>query len=203
MVEAERIADRHHPFADLHVVAVAERRNRQFMLGIDLQQRDVALLVASDKLGRIDVSVLGGDRDLARALDHVVVGQHEAVLGDDEAGAEAFGTRLELLERPAARQAALLARLRRTRLRLIARDVDHRGAELGRKIDEVRQGLRGLGDVAGRGRQFSPETPVLLRIGQCECDHADRPEKKNPIAHMFRMAHYDWRASSTYFILRS
>src|SRR5208282_3582370 len=102
MIEAERIADRHHPLADLQVTRVAKRRDGKIVLHVDLQQRDVALLVMPDNLRGVVVAVLQSYRDGPRTLDDVLVGQDVAVPGDDEAGAERLGMLLraaELLER--------------------------------------------------------------------------------------------------------
>ncbi len=101
MIEAERIADRHHPLADSQVLGVAERRDRQVMLRVDLQQRDVALVVMADNLRNVVAPVLRGHRDFARTVDDVLVGQDVAVLGDDEATAERLGMRraAEFLQR--------------------------------------------------------------------------------------------------------
>ena len=46
--EPERVADRHHPVADLGGVAVAELDERQRVAGVDLQQRQVGLAVGAD-----------------------------------------------------------------------------------------------------------------------------------------------------------
>jgi hypothetical protein len=50
--EAERVADRHHPIADLGFVAVAPGHEGQLVLGVDLEQREIGLFVAPDDLGR-------------------------------------------------------------------------------------------------------------------------------------------------------
>ena len=49
--EAERIADRDHPFAEPQLVGIAEPHRLQRLVGLDPQQRDVGLLIAADQLG--------------------------------------------------------------------------------------------------------------------------------------------------------
>ena len=78
MVEAERITDSHYPLADFYFVGVAQRRHRQVVLGIDFQQRDVGLGVASGHRGLVLIAVHRGDDDLAAVFDHVIVGQDVA-----------------------------------------------------------------------------------------------------------------------------
>ena len=73
------------------------------VLGVDLDDRDVALRVAADHLGRELPAVLQGDLDLVGAVHHVVVGEDVAVLGGDDAGADAFlARRAEIALRHAA-----------------------------------------------------------------------------------------------------
>ena len=86
--EAERIADRHHPVADLRGVAVAEGDIGQRLAGVDLEQREIGLGIAADDLGRVFAAVLEDDLDLAGVADDVVVGDDIARGIDDEAGAE-------------------------------------------------------------------------------------------------------------------
>ena len=58
MIEAERIADRHHPLADLDVIGIAQRRDRKIVLRVDFEQRDVAFRVASDQPGLVLAAIL-------------------------------------------------------------------------------------------------------------------------------------------------
>ena len=90
--QAERVADGHDPVARLHLRRVAELGLRQRVVGLfgQLDQRAVGQRVASHHARAIpDVVFLAVQRDLdlVGALDHVVVGEDEAFLGDDEAGA--------------------------------------------------------------------------------------------------------------------
>ena len=89
-------------------------------------------------------AVGGGDRDLAGVLDHVVVGDDEAVRAHDHAGAEA---RLALLLRHAQARQVLAEELAEERIAeeggalgaedLEGRDVDDRGRALARDAAEV------------------------------------------------------------------
>ena len=87
--EPERVADRHHPVADVHVGGAAELDGLQLLVRRDLQKRDVGLGVLADQL-RLELgAVVQIDLDLLGAIDHVVVGDDQAFLAvDDEAGAE-------------------------------------------------------------------------------------------------------------------
>ena len=99
VAQVERVADRHHPVAGLHLVGIAElgflqRRGRH--LG-QLNERAVGQRVAADDLGRVEMLVrirhVGAeeaDLDLVGVLDDVIVGEDEARLVDDEAGAGAL-----------------------------------------------------------------------------------------------------------------
>ena len=82
--ETERIADRDHPVTD------ARRRVRELhvgkiLLALDLDQREVGLLVGADHLGGIDGAVVGGDLDGLGVVDHVVVGHGITVRRNEEA----------------------------------------------------------------------------------------------------------------------
>lgn len=84
MVQAERRADRHHPLARLERIGIAQAHGRQ-ALGLDLQQRHVVLLIAPHHLG-LELAAVGElDGDFAGAIDHVMIGQHIAIGGNDEA----------------------------------------------------------------------------------------------------------------------
>ena len=103
---AERIADRDDPVAGGHLRGIAELGLAQRMLRHlgQLDQRAVGERIPADHLGGVGVVVFVAQKlhfDLGRVLDHVVVGQDEAVLrADDEAGAG--GCRFLLALGPAA-----------------------------------------------------------------------------------------------------
>src|SRR5690242_10551291 len=56
--EPERIADRHHPIANLRFIAVAPADKGQLIPGIDLDQGEVGLFVAPHDLARMPAVVL-------------------------------------------------------------------------------------------------------------------------------------------------
>ena len=57
---------------------------------VDAEQRKVGVGVGADLLGLCDSTVGQQDFDGSRAGDDVIIGQHIAVGGDDDAGAGAF-----------------------------------------------------------------------------------------------------------------
>ena len=70
------------------LVGITERQRRQRPIGFDFQNRDIGILIPADHL-RIEFSfIVQFDFDLVGILDHVVVGHHESVFIDDEAGAK-------------------------------------------------------------------------------------------------------------------
>ena len=71
-----------------HLVAVGHRDDGQ-VFGVDLDHGDVGLRVAANDLGGELAAVLQRDFHLVGVIHHVVVGEDVAVLGDDDARAEA------------------------------------------------------------------------------------------------------------------
>ena len=160
IVEAERRADRQHPFADPELVRIAELDRRQAG-GLDLEQRHVGAPVGADH-PRLEFALVGEPhRDLVGRLDHVRIGEDVAVGADDEPRAERAalefprsalsgsgpgltrtGPRDEapekivkgiiLVEVGYLRRAAALARLR-------GADIDDRRTLLFREFGEIRQ----------------------------------------------------------------
>ena len=86
--EAERVADRDHPFAEPDLVGVAELHRLERLGRLDAQHREIGLLVAADDLGLEPRAVGEDDGDLVGFGDDVVVGDDDAGRIDDEAGAE-------------------------------------------------------------------------------------------------------------------
>ena len=93
MIQPERRTDRHHPLAGLDRIRTADAQGRQTGRG-DLQQGDVGLLVAAHHFRGELAPIRQADTHGVRAFHHVVVGQHIAVLGNDEAGALRHPARL-------------------------------------------------------------------------------------------------------------
>jgi hypothetical protein len=92
VLEAEGRADGHDPFADAKLRGVADLHDRQARR-LDLDHGDVAARVRADEL-RLELALVGKAHvDLFGVLDDVRVGDDEAVLGDDEPGAQAEGAK--------------------------------------------------------------------------------------------------------------
>ncbi|MNO74979.1 hypothetical protein D3C76_660020 [compost metagenome] len=87
MVEAERRADGQHPFANLELVGVAELQSRQ-VLRFDLQQCHVAARIGADQFGLVLTAIGKTHENLVGIGDHMVVGQHVAIVRDDETGTQ-------------------------------------------------------------------------------------------------------------------
>lgn len=93
MMQAEGVADRHHPVADLDAFRVAEyRRTRTNAHGSE--QREIVLWIAAHDL-RIDILTVGrADVNDVGILDHVGVGENQPPGIEDEPRAEPFLERL-------------------------------------------------------------------------------------------------------------
>ena len=87
--EAERVADGDNPVADADLVLGELDVGELAVRVVDLEQREVGLLVDADDLGLVLGVVVEDDGDRLALVDDVVVGDDVAVLGDDEARAEA------------------------------------------------------------------------------------------------------------------
>ncbi len=85
MVEAERAADGQDPLADVELVGISPL-GLDLQIGLDLEDRQVALGVGPDQPRRDVVARAEPDHDLIGVLDDVVVGDDVAFcLVDDDA----------------------------------------------------------------------------------------------------------------------
>ena len=95
LADAERITDRQHQVADLHVGGVVDRDGRQLLgPGVDLQHGEIGARIVEQHLGRPLAAVGRHHGDLLRALDDVMVGQDHAVRPHDRARAQRLGDAL-------------------------------------------------------------------------------------------------------------
>ncbi len=150
LAEAEGIADGDDEIAHQQFLGIAKGHLGQ-VLGVDPEHRDVGGRIAADQLGLEAPVVAKGDADLVGILDHVAVGQHEAVPGiDDDARARAHlalrrqapGRRQERLEERVAEERRHLRRTFRDH-----GDVDHRVVH---GLDQRRDGRDAAGIGPGR-----------------------------------------------------
>ncbi len=162
MVEAERRTDGQYPLAHLELLGITQLDGRQ-VLALDLEQGHVGARIGADQLGLQLAAVRQADDDLVGIGYHVVVGQHVAIAGNDEARTQRLGLALAVATRRARllRHVALeeLAEHRRqafqvghlpgghavVRQFLLGTDVDHGWRGLLDQGSEVRQGFLGLG----------------------------------------------------------
>ena len=84
--DAERIADREHAVTDLYLGRVGERDGGE-VVGVDLDDGDIGLLVTTDELGDEVAAVGQRDGDGLGAIHDVVVGRDVAVGANDHARA--------------------------------------------------------------------------------------------------------------------
>ena len=154
VAETEGIADREHAVADLHAVDRAEGDRRQVAL-VGLQHRDVGFRVGAADVRGDPAAVVQDELDVVGALDHVMIGQHEAFRRHDHARAQA---RDALLRHPVREVGEIAAQERVvdewTPLpHFLARvDVDHRRHGLLRGVGAARHGGGGH-----RGGSFLPQ----------------------------------------------
>ncbi|MNE21390.1 hypothetical protein D3C80_1145510 [compost metagenome] len=83
MIETKWRTNGHYPLANLEFFRVAQLDDRQ-VLAFDLQQRHIGTRVGADQFGRELAAVGQAHEDLVGIGDHVVVGHHVAVSGNDE-----------------------------------------------------------------------------------------------------------------------
>ena len=164
--QSERVADGHHPIADPERITVAPRHGRKRLVRLDTQNREVGLGIRADQFRLVGVLVLQDDRDLVGTGNHVVVGDDDARLVDDEARAKRTGlarrqvailapTVLEVLEEVLkGRSRWKLRDGRALQIRsfdqLRGRDVDDRRQQSFRQIGEAVGPLLGLGCLRGQ-----------------------------------------------------
>ncbi|MDT4822309.1 hypothetical protein FQZ97_555060 [compost metagenome] len=157
MIEAERRTDRQHPFADLEVVGLAELDGRQ-VLALDLEQRHIAARIGADQLGLQLAAVGQADDDLVGVGHHVVVGQHVAIRGNDEARAQRLRLALATTTRTALpRRHAALEKLTEDRRQPFQVGHLRAGDTLGHLLPgaDVHHRRRRLFDQGGEVRQLS------------------------------------------------
>jgi hypothetical protein len=91
--ETERISDRDYPVTDLQFVGIAKFDEGQLVLRVELQQRDVCLLIGTDQLRAVLALIGQLDHDVA-SFGYDVIAGHDIARGiDDETGAEAHTLR--------------------------------------------------------------------------------------------------------------
>ncbi len=95
VIETERRADRQNPFADLERIGIAQFGGRQ-VLAINFQHGNVGTRIGTDQFGLQLAAIGQAYENLVSAIDYVVVGQHVAIRGDDEARAEGLGLTLAI-----------------------------------------------------------------------------------------------------------
>ena len=83
------IADGDHPLADEEICTAAQCRNRQ-VRSFDLEHTDIAQWVLSQECGVVVSSITGRHDDLFRTRRHVLIGNDDAIFGNDEARAKAW-----------------------------------------------------------------------------------------------------------------
>ena len=90
MIEAKWRPDRQHPFANFQVFGIAQLQRRQ-ILAIDLDQRDVRILVGADHLGVVHIAVVETHDHFIGIGHDMMVGQDITIFRNNETGAERAG----------------------------------------------------------------------------------------------------------------
>jgi hypothetical protein len=95
--DTERIADREDDIADADRIRISERQEGH-VLRFDLEHREIARLVGSDKFRVECFVVIQYDGDLFGSVNDVSVGQYRSIGTDDNARTETtLDTRLGIL----------------------------------------------------------------------------------------------------------
>src|SRR4029077_2945 len=89
LADAERIANRQDDVAHFDLFTIRHLDGGQ-VLGVDLDHGDVGLGVAANDLGGELAAILEGILHFIGAIDDVVVGADIAVIGGNDAGADAL-----------------------------------------------------------------------------------------------------------------
>src|SRR5581483_6992209 len=84
--KTKRITDRIHLLPNLQVSRIAQRHWRQ-VWGFNLNYGKIMRPICTHYGDTIFLAIVQRDFDLARAVDHVVIGQNVAIAVDNEAGA--------------------------------------------------------------------------------------------------------------------
>ena len=97
MPQTKRVTDRHGKIAHAQFIRVGDGDLRQLAGVLNLQQGDVALIVAANQFGLEFTPVIQLNADLLRLINHMIVGQNIAFCGiDNDPGTQSF-KRLRLL----------------------------------------------------------------------------------------------------------
>ncbi len=211
VLQAERVADRQHEVAHLHLVGIAELHLHEVLRILDLQDCDVGAWVGADHLGLQAAVVMQDDLDFLGIVDDVVVGEDVALRGiDDDPGTGALHLAPAALglvgeTEETAEEGILHQGVRRCADRALGRDADHRRLHL---LDQRRQGRDvpaadhgGKLGGGGRGCQAQREAKQYrgkrrLGVGSC---HARKPSEKGaegPNHSGFRPAGWPGKAAS-------
>ena len=172
--QTERVADRQHPVADARDVAVAPGCRAQRLVGLDLQQRDIRLGVASDQLGLQIRIIVQNDGDFVGIGDHMIVGHDIARRIDDEARTERGGL---------ARLRLGAAALGHAAVEEVAKKFFERRAR--RKLRDLRAssfaapvGLHGLRRRDVDYRREKLFSKIGEAVGRCPSSHRSRGERR-------------------------
>jgi hypothetical protein len=185
VLEAERRADRGHPFAHAHLGRIAELHHGE-PARLDLHHRDVGRLVGAQHLALEFAPVGEAHAHLVRTLDHVRVGEDHAARVDDEARAHALHRALarrvrnsetaQQLRRDAGRGGLGFGRLgrrdvhHRPLVRLgdrgeVGQRLHRRGGRRGVRAGELRGKLRYAGGADASGEQGGDEQTNRSALG--------------------------------------
>ena len=90
LADAEWVADRQNQIADFRAIGISDGEYREILLALDAQDREIDALVLQHQFARELASIGERDLDVVGTLDDVVVGDHETVMRQDNAGTERY-----------------------------------------------------------------------------------------------------------------
>jgi hypothetical protein len=93
MPEPKRIANGHHPLADVEVIRIPEGQDRE-VLTLDLDHSHIRSRIRADRLGRKFTAIGKDDGDTIRLTDDMMIREDGAVVCNDEAGTLALLSKL-------------------------------------------------------------------------------------------------------------
>src|SRR6202041_1731882 len=89
-VQSKGAAEGKNPVADLHAIGITKPGDREFMVRVNLNYRDICVFVDANYMGAVMRRIaVDGDLNFGGLVNHVVVGEDETFFVNDDSGAKA------------------------------------------------------------------------------------------------------------------